>query len=144
MINFKERVLLQLKEKGFKLTGPRMQVVDFLEKAEIAYTPYEIRDFLAKEGVKADVVTIYRVLEVLEEIGLVHKVNSIGRFSKCNIEDDKHLCHHYLVCEKCNRVLEFEGEDLEGLEDKIAKKTGFKISSHYLEFRGICSKCESK
>jgi len=144
MNNYQEIVLQELKKSDFKITAPRLVVIELLAESDTALTPYEMRDILMKRGVKADVVTIYRVLEVLEKLGFVHKVNSLGRFVKCHSGDLKSSskCHHYLLCRVCYKVEEVEGEDLHKLEEKIQRERDFKVETHYLEFSGVCSDCQ--
>lgn len=144
MTNYTEIALQKLKESGLKITKPRQMVVELLEKSSKALSPYEMKDILENKNIKSDVVTIYRILDVLEQFHLAHKVLASNGYIKCsseNIESKKDFCHHYLVCSKCNSVSEVEGEDLSALEKKILKEHKFKITSHYLEFSGLCKNC---
>ncbi|MCC7432406.1 transcriptional repressor [Candidatus Peregrinibacteria bacterium] len=146
---FLDIALQLMKKNNLKLTKPRLMVIEFLADEQKAMTPYEIRDNLAINKRKADVVTLYRVLDELEKIGLVHKVITLGRYVRCNdqgLEDVDHQdldsCHHYLICERCHKVEEISGEDLSTIEKKIAKNNGFQIKSHTLEFLGLCKTCQ--
>ncbi|MCC7197760.1 transcriptional repressor [Candidatus Peregrinibacteria bacterium] len=137
----------KLRDAGLKITKPRQMIVDFLASSDTALSPYEVQNLLQKKGIKSDVVTIYRVFEVLENLSLVHKVLAFNGYIRCHTEELKSLeeiCHHYLLCKSCKRVEEVEGEDLTNLEKKIEKNYGFKIRSHYLEFMGVCKNCKKK
>lgn len=147
--NYAEHAQELMKEAGLKTTKPRLMVIGFLAGAKEAFTPYEIKDAMAQMEVKADVVTIYRVLEELEKLGLVHKVLALGRYIRCFEEDncdDHHRdnCHHYLICRNCQAVEEIAGEDLSSIEARIVKEKGFKVEAHSLEFLGLCAKCQKK
>ena len=156
--NFLEHSKELLKERGLKLTKPRLLLLEFLAKERSALTPYQMRDMLAEQSMKSDVVTLYRILEELEKIGLVHKIASLGKFIRCEQEDscDDHEghhggadCHHYLICENCGSVEEVVGADadfdgLEKLEVAIKKSKGFAVKRHTLEFWGLCAKCLKK
>ena len=174
MQNYVEYALEKLQKADFKLTNPRQMIVKLLASSEKALTPYEMRDLLKKQKIKGDVVTIYRVLEVLEKLSLAHKVLAIGGYIRCSTKDlekvsarpsqdqsqnskrktfgsvgakrskKEALCHHYLLCQNCHHVEEVEGEDLTKLEQKIFKDHQFKIESHYLEFMGLCVVCQRK
>jgi Fe2+ or Zn2+ uptake regulation protein len=138
-----------LKEAGLKLTKPRLLIIGFMAGTKDAFTPYEIREALASMDVKTDVVTLYRVLDELEQLGLVHRVLALGRYIRCAEEDhcSDHgggNCHHYLICRNCQGVEEIAGEDLSVLEKKIVKEKGFKVEAHSLEFLGLCAKCQKK
>jgi len=120
-------------------------VVELLAKTDKALSPYEMRGILRRQRIKADVVTIYRILETLEKLSLVHKVLAVNGYVRCNTEEfGKEICHHYLLCKNCHNIDEVEGEDLTGLESKIQKEKKFKIDSHYLEFTGLCNNCLNK
>lgn len=131
-----------------RLTAPRKMLIAFLSDNTAPMTPYEIRDQLKLKGQKADVVTIYRILDEFEKIALVHKVMTLGRYVRCDeteleahCEQD-HGCHHYLICENCHKVEEISGENLHNLEKVIATKMKFQVKRHFLEFIGLCSNCK--
>lgn len=146
MVNYTDYALQKLKEGGLKITKPRELIVKLLVSTNKALSPYEMKDILEKQNIKADVVTIYRIMEVLEGLGLVHKVLALNAYIRCNIEDvnkEHKPCHHYLLCRKCHKFEEFEGEDLENLEKTISSYYDkFQIESHYLEFVGLCKSCQ--
>ena len=145
-MNYTQYALKKLKGDHFKITRPREMIVRLLDKSERALTPYEMRDYLNGKKIKADVVTIYRVLETLEKLSLAHKVLAFGGYIACNMNNQKKgdaikRCHHYLICNRCHRVDEVRGEDLSKLEKRIAGEHQFNIQSHYIEFIGLCKKC---
>lgn len=147
MKNYSKYALDKLKEAQFKITKPREQIVHLLAKTNKALTPYEMRDNLKKQKIHADVVTIYRILETLEQLSLAHKVLAFSGYVRCDTQkssskNTKELCHHYLLCSRCHKVDEVEGEDLSNLENKITKDHAFSIQSHYLEFMGLCASCQ--
>ena len=138
-----KRSLEKLADEGLKITKQRHLIVDLLNKSDRALSPYEMRDILKKRGIKADVVTIYRVLELLEKLSLAHKVLAFNGYIRCST-DQNESCHHYLLCKNCHRVDEVHGENLENVEKRIRKNYNFKIDSHYLEFIGLCANCRAK
>lgn len=147
MDKYSKIALEKLKDAGLKITKPREMIVNLLAQSDKALSPYEMRDTLKKKKINADVVTIYRVLEVLENIGLAHKVLAFNGYIHCNTENlvgARKACHHYLLCKRCHKVDEVEGEDLSKLEFKINKEQKFQIDSHYLEFMGLCDACQKK
>jgi len=144
-MNYFEFAVSKLKENDYKLTVMRESVLRLLNENSMPFTPYEVKDELLKKGVKADVVTLYRVFEVFEKIGLVHKVSSLGRYIPCYVQGEANMdCHHYVICKLCKKIEEVEGEDLHSLEAKIQRNLGFKVESHYLEFNGVCNVCLTK
>lgn len=148
MKNFIVKAEAIIQENQLRLTSPRKMLIAFLAENKAPMTPYEIRDKLKIQGQKADVVTIYRILDEFEKLGLVHKVMTLGRYVRCDeaeleahCEKD-HDCHHYLICENCHKVEEISGENLHDLEKVIASKMKFQVKRHFLEFLGLCSSCK--
>lgn len=145
MQHYVSYALEQLANAGLKITQPRRMLVELLAKSDKVLSPYDMKDVLEKRGIRADVVTIYRVMEVLDAINLVHKVLAFNGYIRCNTEKMAGSdCHHYLLCQRCHRVEEVEGENLDQLEKKIARNHHFQVQSHYLEFMGLCQKCNKK
>ena len=146
MKNYNKYALKTLQESGFKITPQREMIVRFLAKSDKALSPYDIRTKLKKQKITADVVIIYRALETLEKLSLAHKVLAVNGYIRCNTDQirGKNFCHHYLLCKKCHKLDEVEGEDLTKLETKIAKTKKFRVDSHYLEFTGVCKDCARK
>jgi len=83
--------------------------------------------------------TVYRNLKVLEEEGAIIDLNVDGTFGRYEIRHDN---HYHFLCEQCGRIIDiFEPVETE-LNVRFAKKTGFKITRHRLEFHGICKDCQ--
>jgi Fur family peroxide stress response transcriptional regulator len=83
--------------------------------------------------------TVYRNLQVLEEDGAVTGLRLDGTSSRY---ETKQKNHYHFRCEKCGRVSDIDMPVDKNLDHKAEKRTGLKISSHQLEFRGLCRECE--
>lgn len=136
----------QLKDKGYKLTPQRRAVLDIIISNEgMHLTTEEIYGLVKKNCPEIGLATVYRTLQLLEEMNLIFKLNlddGKSRYELVHEEEDHH--HHHLICNKCGRLIEVEVDLLETLEKEIEQKYGFKISNHILKFFGTCSKCEEK
>lgn len=89
--------------------------------------------------------TVYRTLDVLSELGIIHKSDfGDGKFRYELTHEDEHHHHHHLICMHCGSVDEFEDDLLESLEAQILKKNHFKVVDHDLKFFGYCNKCSEK
>ena len=90
---------------------------------------------------KSDInlVTIYRTLESLEEVGILKRVDLHKKATYYELSD-RH--HHHLICTKCGTVESFEMCDIRDLTRKALKGSGFQtVSNHSLELFGMCKKC---
>ena len=83
--------------------------------------------------------TIYRNLKVLEEEGAILELNVDGIVGRYEIRQNN---HYHFICEKCGRIFDLNEPAETKLNMKYAKKTGFKITHHQLEFHGLCKDCQ--
>jgi len=128
----------QLKTGGLKITTARLLLLDILKHAKKPLSVKEIAKTLGKGG--ADLVTLYRNIESLENLGSVKKINLKGRQAYYELADDgRH--HHHLVCTNCGKLSDVEIPEI-NLSKTFLKKHGFaKVTDHDLEFFGLCAKC---
>lgn len=138
-----ENLKLILKEKGYKLTPQRRSILDEIIKNEGSHlTTEEIYDLVKVNCPEIGLATVYRTVQLLEEMGVLYKLDlddGCNRYELCD-EDESHQ-HHHLICQNCGKVIEVEGDLLEELEQVIEKKYNFKIKNHSLKFYGICDNC---
>lgn len=140
-MDFKSHAKNVLKNNFCSLTASRMIVVDFLNVVKKPANPYEIAADLNKSGKKIDVVTIYRILKLFENLCLVHKIND--RYSRCQdyaCMDQTH-CHHQFVCQKCDQIKEVHFNDAEFLKKIGMQFKDLLINSHNFQFFGFCEGC---
>lgn len=140
-----EKALKILKESNFRITKPRQLVIELLDKSKEALSAYEIKN---KLGNKVDTVSIYRIIECLEEKKLVHRVLSTNKIMKCQLKHEEecnkhqeHHCHHLLICQKCNSIEEVHCAGVTSIIKKLEKDSKFKIKNHNIEFYGTCNDC---
>jgi Fe2+ or Zn2+ uptake regulation protein len=129
-----------LRNRGYRVTEPRKQVLKVLDEEQRPVSPYEIQEILQQKGEHLNHVTIYRVLELLCSLNLVHKVLLVGGFVKCKLGEGEG-CHRFVVCRQCGTLREYADKELCEEENAIAQEFGFRTEQHFSEFSGICSEC---
>ena len=85
--------------------------------------------------------TVYRNLKILRDIGEISELNLSGTVSRYESKPEK---HYHFRCEKCGRVFDLDEPVNKDLDDRVARNTGFTVSYHQLEFRGLCKDCKNK
>jgi Fe2+ or Zn2+ uptake regulation protein len=115
-------------------------VLKVLDEEQRPVSPYEIQEILQQKGEHLNHVTIYRVLELLCSLNLVHKVLLVGGFVKCKLGEGDG-CHRFVVCRQCGTLREYADKELCEEENAIAQEFGFRAEQHFSEFSGICSEC---
>ncbi len=132
-----------LKEKGFKLTSQRGSVLDIiLENTGKHLSAEEIYDLVKINCPEIGLATVYRTMQVLDELGLVYKNNFDDGRTRYEITQNEDHQHHHLVCRKCGKVIEVEEDLLEQLEHQVEKKYNFSITNHKVKFFGYCNECK--
>ncbi|MBQ1855654.1 MAG: transcriptional repressor, partial [Anaerovibrio sp.] len=99
-------------------------------------------------GYDIGLATVYRTLELMcsPEMNILQKMEfgeKRARYELKKIEENGHQ-HHHLICKKCDKVIEFSEDMLEGLEQKIAETCNFNIIDHQVLFYGYCQECAKK
>lgn len=135
-----------LKEKGYKLTPQRRAILSSIIKNDGNHlTVDELYDEVKKECPEIGLATVYRTVQLLEEVGFVCKLDfdeGCSRYELVNENEEHH--HHHLICSSCGKVIEVEGDLLGELEKSIEQNYNFKILNHDVKFYGVCEKCKNK
>ena len=97
-----------------------------------------VYDEVRKEIPNISLGTVYRNLKLLRQSGEISEVDFGSTFSRFDGNPDN---HYHFRCEKCGCVFDVDEPVNKELDERIAQKTGFKISHHRLEFRGLCKEC---
>jgi Fur family ferric uptake transcriptional regulator len=128
-----------LQKSGCRLTAPRRAVVETLVGSMHALTPVEVYDTARKDCPGLGLVSVYRTLDKLEELGLVQRVHQTKGCQAFIRTGDGH--QHIMVCKQCGKAVLFEGDQLDPLFNVVSKRTGFQIESHWLQVFGLCNDC---
>jgi Fur family ferric uptake transcriptional regulator len=131
-----------LREHGYKLTPQRHALLKVIASRHDHLSPEEIYTIARREQPDIGRVTVYRTLELLNQLNLVCRVHSSdGCRNYMMRRPTEH--HHHLVCSTCGHTVDFTSCDLGSLEKSLAEKTGFTIEGHLLELYGKCQNCQS-
>ena len=134
------KIATVLREHGFKMTPQRRAVLKLIAQSHDHFTPATLYERVKGEYPGIGIVTIYRTIEMLSDLGLICCVYGEGNHHSYLIRrPEEH--HHHLVCSGCKKVIEFTDCDMDELEQRLSQKTGFIIESHLLEVRGRCPDC---
>lgn len=126
-----------LRRAGLKVTLPRVKILELLEKAEHHHmSAEEIYKALIEQGEDVGLATVYRVLTQFEQAGIVQRHNFENNLSVFEIAQEDH--HDHLVCNQCGKIIEFHNDEIEALQEKVAKNNGFILSGHSLILYGTC------
>ncbi|WLF82999.1 ferric iron uptake transcriptional regulator [Moraxella sp. ZY210820] len=132
-----------LRKAGLKVTLPRIKILELLETAEEHHLSAEdIYKTLLEQGEDVGLATVYRVLTQFEAAGIIQRHNFENNHSVFEIMQEGH--HDHLVCQGCNKVVEFTNDIIEDEQHKIAEAHGFVLTGHALNLYGYCEKPECR
>jgi len=132
----------ELQSRGIRLTPQRAIIFDVIEKLHGHITAEEIFEEVQKVNSYISLATIYRTLELLQELKLISQTN-FGR-SQTYFALKDHCSHHHIVCTECGSIEEFPDEFLESLKAKLARQFGFQAHTDHMSIFGICKNCHNE
>lgn len=130
----------ELQEHTLKATPARLAVLKLLESTDKPLDVTAITQFVWQQQVDADPATIFRIMNILTEHGIIKQLQ-LGE-GKFRYEYASKTDHHHLVCTHCGDIEDISDCNIGALEKEINKKKKFLVKSHSLEFFGICQQCQ--
>ncbi|MCV2886605.1 transcriptional repressor [Aestuariibacter sp. AA17] len=128
-------------KKGARFTHLREKVYELLLRQQGSVGAYELLDSLKETESSAKPATVYRTLDFLMELGLIHRLESTNAFVACHHFDCNHPVQ-FLICDKCGEVREIQSAGLKETLDNQAASHGFKVTKQTIEAHGTCSACQ--
>ena len=130
----------ELRDADLKVTPARLGILNALEKSDMPLDVTSIITTLKKSKVKADKVTVFRIMHALTEKGLVKPIQLYE--GKLRYEYAMKSEHHHFVCEQCGKIEDISDCHIGKLEKEITQKKGLLVKRHSLEFFGLCTNCQ--
>ena len=120
-------------------TKQRQAILNVLRGTDSHPTADRLYDEVRKVIPNISKGTVYRNLKILQETGEISELNLSG--TVCRYEG-RQVDHYHFRCERCGRVIDLDEPVNHKLDEKVARRTGFIVSHHQLEFRGLCNDCQ--
>ncbi len=118
---------------GLKITGQRKTIIQVLEDASDHPSVESVYDRAKEIDSSISIATVYRTLNMLDELDLVIRHEFQEGYSRYELNWDH---HHHLVDLETGQVIEFQNDELEALKEKIAHDLGYELIDHRLELYG--------
>ncbi len=130
-----------LESGGYRVSAPRAAVVATLDELGCSVTAQEIADRLRQRGEGVGVASIYRALQLLDDMSLVRRVDqgeTVARYEPVHPGGEH---HHHLVCDSCGETKAFEDQELERAIERLAGRVDYTVGEHDVTLRGTCPAC---
>jgi Fur family ferric uptake transcriptional regulator len=125
----------RLRESGYRLTPQRELILEAVERLGHA-TPDEVLAEVRKQSTAVNASTVYRTLEVLEELGLIRHAHLSDRAPTYHSTSEHE--HFHLVCRNCHKVISVDPDVLTPVSDRLVADHGFTIDVGHLTVFGTC------
>jgi Fur family ferric uptake transcriptional regulator len=134
----KKKFLEFIESKNLRMTAQRQAIIDTVFDTDEHFTAEQLLEWAREKDQSVSRATVYRTLPLLVESGFVQEMD-LGRGNKYydpNYAEHPH--HSHLICQDCDKIVEFEDEKLEALEEQISSRLGFSLKAQKLQISASC------
>lgn len=126
--------------RGLRLTRQRRVVADAFLSVDGHLSADDLLERVRARERGIGPATVYRTLKLLREAGLARGMSAGDGLAR--YEPPGRGGHHdHLICRGCGRIVEFENDQIEALQERVAARHGFTVVDHRLELYGVCGAC---
>ena len=129
----------KLSELGYRLTPQRVMILAAIENSDHHISVEEIYAQIAAKYPQVNISTVYRTLELLEQLGLVTETDLGGGRVRYHPVDKGH--HHHLVCQECGAISDLDESLLSSLKNTLLREYKFSADLRHLAIFGYCVNC---
>jgi Fur family peroxide stress response transcriptional regulator len=129
------------RQKGLPVTMQRRVILESVLQRDDHPTADQIYEAVQKRIPQLSRTTVYRVLDTLLELGMIRRVHLTGGTSRF---DGMIRRHHHLVCTRCQKIIDFEDDNLDQLPLPKRKLQGFQAEEFSVQISGVCADCQKK
>lgn len=133
-----------IKRKGLRRTPQRDAIVELIFSTDDHFTADELYERIRKTNSTASRATLYRTLGLLEEADLLHEIDLGGDQKTYDPNFVDSPSHNHLICIDCGKVVEFEDDNIELLNDCITRRLGFRPAKQSIRIEACCETLRSK
>src|SRR5262245_25850213 len=133
------RSVQALRNAGYKMTGPRLTILDILEKSGGHITSAELLSRVEQQDPTIGRASVFRTLDLMIKLGIVWTTVQGGSTVHYMLMPGGH--HHHIVCTNCEKLIEFEDCRLGTLIANLEREFGVRVEGHLLELYGVCRDC---
>jgi Fur family ferric uptake transcriptional regulator len=130
-----------LRERNLKSTAQRDDIAKIFFAANKHLSVEDLHTAVKKVNPRVGYATVYRTLKLLKECGLADERHFDDGQARYEPTEAAEQHHDHIICERCGKIVEFNSDELEKLQERIARFLGFVVSRHRMELYGICAEC---
>lgn len=133
------QMLSKLRGRDFRITPQRLAVLRILAASDGHPAVETIYDAVRRDFPTTSIATVYKTVALLKEI---NEVLELGFADGSNRYDgNRPYPHPHVICTQCRKIIDPDLRSLKDLTAEVAAETGFRITTHRMDFFGICRNC---
>jgi Fur family ferric uptake transcriptional regulator len=140
----KQRFLDFLAGKRLRLTVQRRTIIDTAFSTTQHFTAEQLLAWSRHRDESVSRATVYRTLPLLTESGLVREMDFGKDYKFYDPNYAEHPHHNHIICEDCDKIVEFESEKLTQIESEITRRLGFSVQSHRFQITAQCEELKQR
>jgi Fur family ferric uptake transcriptional regulator len=134
----KKRFFQFLEGKKLRMTAQRQAIIDSVFSTEEHFTAEQLLEWSRHRDRSVSRATVYRTLPLLTESGLVREMDFGKDYKFYDPNYAEHPNHNHIICQDCEKIVEFESEKIARLECEISQQLGFSVQTQRLQITGTC------
>src|SRR5437867_12105202 len=134
----KQKFIDFLGQRNLRLTSQRQAIIDSVFSTDEHFTAEQLLEWSRRRDKSVSRATVYRTLPLLTESGLVREMDFGKDYKFYDPNYAEHPNHSHIICQDCERIVEFESDKIAKLEDEISHRLGFQIKAQRLQITGTC------
>lgn len=127
-----------LAKKNLRITAQRQAIVDSVFNTDEHFTAEQLLGWSRARDKSVSRATVYRTLPLLTESGLVREMDFGKDYKFYDPNYAEHPHHHHIICQDCEKIVEFESRKIDQIETEISHKLGFSVHSQRLQITATC------
>jgi Fur family transcriptional regulator, ferric uptake regulator len=134
----KRRFMDFLSQKNLRITSQRQAIIETVFSTSQHFTAEQLLEWSRQRDKTVSRATVYRTLPLLTESGLVREMDfgKDHKFYDPNYAQHPH--HNHIICQDCDKIVEFESDKIEKIENEISHQLGFSVKTHRLQITASC------
>ena len=134
----KFREYLASRSRPQRYTDQQRDMVKYIFSKHNHFDADQLIEEMKQKGFQVSRATIYRTLPLLTASGLVREMDFGKDFKYYDPNYADHPNHNHIICQDCDKIVEFESEKIEKLENEISHRLGFSVKAHRLQITATC------
>ena len=135
------RIERACRDQGIKMTVQRRVIARVLSDSDDHPDVQELHRRAVAIDDRISLATVYRTVRLFEEADILERHDFGDGLARYEESPEEH--HDHLICLECDRIVEFEDDEIEALQDTLAQRHGFVLKRHKHELYGVCGDCQA-